>query len=96
MAKKPAPIANAASTDDDDIGTAFVSPPIRIVSAVEGFWRGGIRHTRAGTDHEEGALTEEQLKLIADEPMLTVMRLPRSIAPIASTEPPSEPGTQSE
>lgn len=64
MAKKPK--INAATTS------------VRIVSsAKEGFRRGGIAHDR-DTTWPAGSFTDEQLRQIEDEPLLTVIEVPEA------------------
>ncbi len=50
----------------------FVSPPLRIISARQGFRRGGVAHPMGATDYPGGAFTIGQIKAFETEPLLKV------------------------
>lgn len=64
-----APDVDETQTDD----TWNVPKAIRVVSQIDGFRRGGRAWSKAPTDVSFDDLTEEQLKQILAEPLLTVV-----------------------
>lgn len=45
---------------------------IRITSKTDGFRRGGIAHSATPTDYPDDRFSEEELKILKDEPELIV------------------------
>jgi hypothetical protein len=74
MAKKSSTPKNDGAEAADQ-GEGWTSPPLRIRSARDGFWRAGVQHHRKAQTHPAGAFTLDQVELLESEPMLTVERL---------------------
>lgn len=74
-----------AGTNEDEMRTRFpltvammeghskeTPPVLRVTSKRAGFWRGGISHPAAATDHPALSLSPAQAEAILGEPMLVV------------------------
>lgn len=65
-------ISKVGETTETGVAQLFGPKAIRISSAIDGFRRAGIAHTKAPVEYPAGRFTQKELQALIDEPNLTV------------------------